>query len=372
MPVVDHPRFEIDAAPRQHRVSADELREPHFRVAEGQAEAVVVGSPGQVGEAGVAQQPQQRRHAGLRQHRHRGDILGARQRGTRAQRTAIATVVVARRVDDPLLRGRKALRHIREHGRGRRPLLERDRVRERLERRSRLPQRGHAIDRAAERLAEVVARSLPRQPLARAVVEHRHRRRVRAVREELRALGGDDALHLALQVGVERCADDAALRRLFEHAFDEVRGDERLLAAIESQTFVRRRGALRGSQRHPREYPALPLRRGLRIAQRIERPRPLRQRGQERGLRVRQLLGGDAEVTPARADDAGRLIAVRREVQVEREELALRVAMFEPQRDDGLAYLLRERARLRIEEELCHLLRDRRAALDDASSPHVV
>src|SRR5207244_3659907 len=116
----------------------------------------------------------------------------------RAQRAAVPAVVVARRVDHSLFRGGEMLRYVGEHRRRRESLLEGDSVGERLERRSRLAQRGHAVDGAAESVAEVIAGAFVGQPLAGAVVEDGDGDAVRAVLEEIGALGGDDALDLAL------------------------------------------------------------------------------------------------------------------------------------------------------------------------------
>ena len=67
------------------------------------------------------------------------------------------------------------------------------------------------------------------------------------------------------------------------------------------------------------------------------------------------------------------LIPVRREVQIEREDLVLRQPMLEPKRDDSLASLRQPpvrdvAARLPREQQLRDLLRDRRAAFDDSAA----
>src|SRR5207248_393727 len=63
---------------------------------------------------------------------------------------------------------------------------------------------------------------------------------------------------------------------------------------------------------------------------------PPRQRREVRGLRDSELLGIAAEGALAGAGEADGLIAVRCEVEIERQNLALAVARFELQRDDGL------------------------------------
>ena len=82
---------------------------------------------------------------------------------------------------------------------------------------------------------------------------------------------------------------------------------------------------------------------GRDVLQRVERGRPLRQRREERRLRRRQHRRVDAEVDLAGAPGPGRLVAVRREVQVQRQDLALAEAVLEPQRQHHLADLGAER-----------------------------
>ena len=124
---------------------------------------------------------------------------------------------------------------------------------------------------------------------------------------------------------------------------------------------------------HPRQHHALPRRRLRQAAPRVEARRTLRQRRQERGLRRRQHRAVAAEVGVAGALGAGDLVAVRREVQVQREDLRLGQPMLEAQRDDRLLDLRSPPApprraggqlRAPIEQQLRHLLRQRRAALD--------
>ena len=100
-------------------------------------------------------------HTELRRERHGRHVLGAGQRRPRQQRPAVPAVVVARAVDHARLGGRKVRRHVGQHaGRGE-SLFERQRVGERLQRRSRLPRRQRPVDGAAMLGVEVVARILP-------------------------------------------------------------------------------------------------------------------------------------------------------------------------------------------------------------------
>ena len=86
--------------------------------------------------------------------------------------------------------------------------------------------------------------------------------------------------------------------------------------------------------------------------------------------------GSTPKYSSAGAPGAGGLVAVGREVQVEREDLALREAMLEPQREHHLAHLGAEPAALHavalLDQQLRDLLRDRRAAFDDAAFGEVV
>ena len=90
---------------------------------------------------------------------------------------------------------------------------------------------------------------------------------------------------------------------------------------------------------HAREHDALPRERQRLVAIGIEGGRTLRQAGEERRLRRRQHRRFDAEVDAARPLDAGGLIAVGGEVQIEREDLALAEPVLEPQRDDRFVEL---------------------------------
>src|SRR4029078_2599111 len=188
---------------------------------------------------------------------------------------------------------------------------------------------------------EVVAGALPRQPAAAAVVEHGDGDGVRAMFEQLGFGSVDDALHVALEPGVERGLN---ARTGAANVLDEVRREERVLALVETQPLVE----IGARCVHPLQDRA--------VAYRLRR-RPTRQRREVCRLRDGELLGVAAEIAPAGAGHADGLLAVRREVEVENEDLFLAVARLELQRDDGLAELLPARAPL--EQQLRDLLRDR-------------
>src|SRR4051794_34643975 len=99
-----------------------------------------------------------------------------------------------------------------------------------------------------------------------------------------------------------------------------MRSERRLKSAIERETFVARFAILSRVDApellHAREHCALPRQRAAR------RRWTLRQRREPRRLRDGQLVGSAGEVAPAGAGDADGLLAVRRKVDVERQDLA--------------------------------------------------
>ena len=155
----------------------------------------------------------------------------------------------------------------------------------------------------------------------------------------------DDTGDLRLQCAVERCPDRgrAILTRGSEHHLDEVRRSEWGGRWRERQRFVTRFTRLWGSQRtrglHTFEHGPLARHREVEASPRVEPRRTLRQAREKRGLCRRQHGCRRAEVRLARAFDAGDLIPIPREVQVDRENLPLGEAMLEPERDDGFADL---------------------------------
>ena len=255
--------------------------------------------------------------------------------------------------------------------------LEGERVGEGLEGRTGLARADDAVDRAAMVGVEVVPRSFPGQPLAAAVVEDGDGRRVRAVVAQPVAVHLEDAPHLGLQRGVEGGLDPPWPRpgQRRENALDEVVRGKRGRVADEPQALGESPGQLVGVEiallRHPRQHPSLPAQGGVEVAIRIENRGPLGQAGQEGGLRRRQAGGPAAEVAPARRFGSHALVAVRREAQVEGQDLAFAQAVLEPQRKHGLAQLPAQGARA-VDEELRRLLRQRRAAFGHPSRLQVV
>ena len=164
------------------------------------------------------------------------------------------------------------------------------------------------------------------------------------------------------------------------HHFDEVRRLERGAARPQRQPFVARLSILLRRQAagigHAAQHRQLAGARGRQALPRIERRRPLRQRGEKRRLRRRQHRGVDAEIDPARAPRTGRLVAVGGEIEIEREDLALAEAVLEPEREQHLAHLgapaAARHALPPLDQQLGDLLRDGRAPLDDLPFHQIV
>ena len=95
----------------------------------------------------------------------------------------------------------------------------------------------------------------------------------------------------------------------------------------------------RPERRHPLDDVLLASAHAFRIPIRIEPGRALWQRRQKRRLGRRQQRGAAAEVLAARALGAHQLIPVRRQIQIERENLALAQAMLEAKRDHRFVHL---------------------------------
>ena len=117
---------------------------------------------------------------------------------------------------------------------------------------------------------------------------------------------------------------------------------------------------------HPAQNETLPLQRILRSS------RPLRQRREISGLRDRQLLRRASEISIARARDPDRLLTVRREIQIQREDFPLVVSMFETQSDQRFADFRAHRPRGRWQHQLRHLLGDRRSPFNHVHVTHVL
>ena len=140
-----------------------------------------------------------------------------------------------------------------------------------------------------------------------------------------------------------------------------------------SRERLRRQPSARG---HRPQNPLLARPRGVGALPRIEAARLLRERREKRGLGRRERRDVATEVRPRGAAGADDLIPIRRQVEIERENLALGVAVLEAQRHHRLAPLLDQAATgqaavLLREQQLRHLLRDRRSALHDAPRPQV-
>jgi hypothetical protein len=243
--------------------------------------------------------------------------------------------------------------NVGEHRCRRQAFLESERVRKRLQRRSRLPRRHDTIDRATVRGVEVVPRTFPREPLATCVVEDDHGNVRGAVPIELGPLAADDSGDIRLQPGVDRRLDAIGSFRPdgCKNSLDEVPGRERRLELREGQMLIGRFARLFGGDQsgglHPPQHGTLPRESRLRISVRIESGRTLRKARQERCLRRREHRRVVTEVRVTRPSRADHLIAVRREVQVQRQDLVLGKAMLQALREYGFLKLAAQRSRTR-------------------------
>jgi hypothetical protein len=111
---------------------------------------------------------------------------------------------------------------------------------------------------------------------------------------------------------------------------------------------------------------------GLRQAPlRVVVARPLRQPGQQRRLRDRQLAHVLVEELARRRGDAIGAGAEVDLIQIQVEDLVLGELLLQALREDGLLHLALEAPLGREEKRLDHLLRDGAAALDHAVARHV-
>ena len=163
------------------------------------------------------------------------------------------------------------------------------------------------------------------------------------LRQDL-AVASDDAIDVRLQLGVNR-------------GLNAGRPESPALASTISTKCGAPNGGLTGERQplrprlpevaprstcprlHPLEDDALTRHRRVARAVGIESGRPLRQARQKRSLRRREHRHRTTEVRATGALSTHDLIAVRRKVQVERQDLALRKTMLDSQREHGFVNL---------------------------------
>ena len=320
----------------------------------------------------------------------RGQVARLRERGPERDVTLVLAVPVAEGMaaDDPVL-------VVDERGRRHESRLQRRRVRVDLERRAHAPpsERVHAgeVDLAADRRVVVIRAADHRHDLA---VRRAHRQE-RACVDAALGVCADARLHppvghrLCREVERRRDRQAAFVERLLavtllhilDDVVDEVRGDRvvgrpgRLVRRDHHRHELGREDLVRlagGEVAHRREAvqdlpPSRLGRRDLvRRPERVVVARRLRDAGEERGLRPRELLGVDLEVRLGGGLGAVCAVAVVDRVQVQLEDLRLRVAAFHLLGQQELAELAADRAALRLlrvqDVVLDDLLRDRRAA----------
>ncbi len=199
---------------------------------------------------------------------------------------------------------------------------------------------------------EIVARAFPRNPFTAIVVEHDDRDVRRTVGTQRRPLLLDDSFDLILQLQIERGLDPRRPRRggRGQHHLDEVGREKRRSTAIDRQTLAERLAQLIRRQRagsgHAKEHRPLAGLGGPQIAERIEGRGTLRQAGEKRRLRRRQHRRLDAEIALAGSSHARSLAAVGGQIQIQRENLALRETMLEPDRERHFLELRAKASRL--------------------------
>ena len=136
-------------------------------------------------------------------------------------------------------------------------------------------------------------------------------------------------------------------------------------------SFDRLLGRDRAGRFHAAKDDPLSRHGGVPVPIRIEARWTLRQPGEECRLRWGQHPRWNVEVGTARALDAGDLIAIPGQVQIHRQDLALREAMFQPNGDHRFVHFgpppARARGHLTVQQQLRDLLRNRGAAFDDAA-----
>ena len=284
-------------------------------------------------------------HADFRRKRDRGDVLRTGKRDAREHWTPIAAIVVARRVDDAVLRGREVGGNVGQHACRRKSFFEAQRVSERLEGGARLAMRQWSVDGPAVGRVGVISGSFPRQPLAGAIVEHHHGHIARAVTPKGCAMAFDDTGDIRLEPRIERCLDPIGPGGpdIRQDHLDEMRRREGRAVWRHVESLGASLGRLLGRDRAGRFHASKddPLSRygGVPVPIRIETRWTLRQPGEECRLCGRQHRRWNAEVGAARALDAGDLIAITGEVHIHRQDLALGEAMFQPDGDHGFVNL---------------------------------
>ena len=195
---------------RQRPVPVRHRKQSDVPIAEGQAQAVVLGALLQGEEAGVVQDPEQAAHA-IRSASASAGRLSEEARASRARTGPVETAVVVARL---VRAGRRlvGVRNVGQHRRAREAAVEREAVEKRLQGRARLARRDHHVHLAGG-VGPEVRRADPRQDLARAVVEHDGRGLAYALVFEQRDGVAPFGLELRLQREVERGVPGAGERR---------------------------------------------------------------------------------------------------------------------------------------------------------------
>ena len=315
----------IQAEPRERGIGIGEFEQAHRGVANGEAQAVVIGGFGQRGEPERVQIVEQgRRATEAAQHAYGGDVEGVAQRMATGHRTVQLVVIVLRAVEAGT--GLKFKGQIRHDGGGRGTALKRERIGKRFQRRTRRMRHPGAVDLPAI-AGEVVARSCQRQHMPGGVVDDHGGGVLHAFRAQPFEPLGDERFHLRLQARLEGGANHGLRGRGLIQQVDGVRCDEATPVALQGdglgagngKSFVRQPAEFM----HAGENALLALQDGAGVAKGIESSGGLRQRRQEGTFSRRKIAQRLVEVSFRRCVTSRAEVAITDPVEVGRKNLRL-------------------------------------------------
>ena len=366
------PRLEA-AQSRQTRIRIRQLDQPHGGIANREAQAVVRGVFIQCGQAQLAQPGQQRlRTADGVQHAHGGDVQRIPQRLAVGHGAVAAQGVVLRAVGAG--GSGKLHRQIRHEAGRRGPALKGQQIRKRLHGRARRVRSPRAIELAAV-FGKEVARARQREHRARGVVDDHHGgMRHMAALQRLQPLG-DDRLDVLLQRGIQRGTHGAILCSTTQH-LHRVRGLKAAAEALQHDLLVQRHAVLLIAQpvqrMHLVQDVALARQHTGQVAEGIQPCRRLRQRGQQRALRRREIAQRLVEIARGSCGGTGHEIAKGNAVRIRRQHRLTAPRQGQPSRTQRLSDLDPQRAPAVLRRGVFdELLMDRRGPGDDVAAAHI-
>src|SRR5271163_968465 len=353
------------AAAREARVEARDIdeRDPQAPQSDRKADRRILGQR-DLGPRAV--QPRQKsRGADVGEHLDRGKIERHLQRLARRHRAPIAEVEILRRV------GAVARGTVEQHrfGMGE-PLLERERIDERFQRRAGRARRARHVDRAIALGVGIVSGADPGADFATRVVDDDDRRR-KFWPQPLDALL-DQGLELGLQPRVERKTKDVGAGVSGDRFLGRVRSQRRkVLARLRNRLAFGGVGFLAGDDSpvgDTVEHAGARALRGFGIFVGTARFRRLRQRHQQRRLGDRQPVRLLAEIGERGGPHALQIAAERREHEIAVEHASFAYALLNLPGARHLPKLVNERALVARFDQPRDLHRQRRAAGDDVAA----